>query len=85
GLNKGKIAPGYDGDLIVIDMHDEEKIKSNRIHYKCGWTPFENFFAIYPEYTIVRGNVVVENREIVGDAGLGTLQTGNLNEKKEVN
>jgi len=83
GLNKGKIEVGYDADLIVIDMHDEEKIKSSRVHYKCGWTPFENFFAIYPEYTFVRGNMVVENKEIVGDPGLGCLQTGKPTEKSD--
>ncbi len=83
GLAKGRIEVGYDADLLVIDMHDEEKIKSERVHYKCGWTPFENFYAIYPEQTIVRGNFVVENRELVGDQGLGKMQAGNVSGRSD--
>ncbi|MCK5548661.1 MAG: dihydroorotase family protein, partial [Thermoplasmata archaeon] len=58
GLNKGAIKVGSDGDLIVVDLKDVSKVRGHDLHSKCGWTPFENFEAIFPVATFVRGNLV---------------------------
>jgi dihydroorotase len=71
GLNKGKLEVGRDADIIMVDMRKEKEIKSKRLHYKCGWTPYERFSAIFPKYTFVRGEIVVEKGELVGDRGFG--------------
>lgn len=71
GLNKGKIKEGYDADLIVFDLKNDKKISADMLHSKCGWTPFENFHAIFPVCTIIRGEIVVENNEIMVNPGFG--------------
>ncbi len=70
-LNKGKIKKGFDADLNVFDLKNEKKINANILHSKCNWTPFENFHAIFPICTIIRGEVVVENNEIMVNPGFG--------------
>lgn len=41
GLNTGKIAKGYDADLVIFDKDKEFVVKSEDIKSKCGWSPFE--------------------------------------------
>lgn len=40
--NKGNIAVGYDGDLVIIDTNDNSPIKDDKVITKANWTPFEN-------------------------------------------
>ena len=40
-LNKGKIAKGYDADLVVFDYDKTFVVKSEDQYSKCGWTPYE--------------------------------------------
>lgn len=40
--NKGNIAVGYDGDLVIVDINDNSPIKDDKIITKANWTPFEN-------------------------------------------
>lgn len=40
--NKGDIAVGYDGDLVIIDIKDNSPIKDDKVITKANWTPFEN-------------------------------------------
>lgn len=40
--NKGDIAVGYDGDLVIVDINDNSPIKDDKIITKANWTPFEN-------------------------------------------
>lgn len=76
GLKKGKIQLGYDADFIVVDLKQERRIKSENLHSKCMWTPFENFTAIFPSYTFVRGMPVIEEFEFAGEKGFGKFVGG---------
>jgi len=67
GIKKGKIEIGYDGDLIAFTLSDVKKIRSRDVHYKCGWTPYEGFNAIFPHTVLLRGEFVIENYEFVGE------------------
>lgn len=40
--NKGDIAVGYDGDLVIVDINDNSPIKYDKVITKANWTPFEN-------------------------------------------
>lgn len=40
--NKGDIAVGYDGDLVIVDINDNSPIKNDKVITKANWTPFEN-------------------------------------------
>jgi dihydroorotase len=75
-LNKGKLETGYDGDIIVVDMRKETEISAKDLHSKAGWTPFEGFSAIFPRFTFVRGEVVIEDWELTGDMGFGKIVSG---------
>lgn len=67
GLRKGRIAEGYDADLIAVDLKQPIKIRADRLHSKCGWTPYEGMEAVFPYSTIIRGEEVVREGEIIGD------------------
>jgi dihydroorotase len=70
-LPKGRLAKGYDGDLIVIDFYKENDIKVKNLHSKCEWTPYENMAAIFPLLTVVRGNIIVKDGNLEADPGFG--------------
>ena len=38
---KGKVAPGFDADLTIIDMKKEWEVKGSELFTKCAWSPFE--------------------------------------------
>jgi dihydroorotase len=33
------------------------------LHSKCGWTPFEGHFALFPITVVMRGKVVYQDGE----------------------
>ncbi|QIO21599.1 dihydroorotase [Haloarcula sp. JP-L23] len=57
---KGRIEPGKDADLVLVDTTETTEIRGENLHTDCGWTPFEGFDAIFPEWTMVRGTMVYE-------------------------
>jgi len=58
--SKGRIEPGYDADLTLVDPDDARQIHGDDTHTKCGWTPFEGRLGVFPELTMVRGEVAYE-------------------------
>lgn len=40
---KGRIAVGYDSDLVLVDMEAEWEIKPENLKTKCGWSPFSGW------------------------------------------
>ncbi|MEM2876447.1 MAG: amidohydrolase family protein, partial [Candidatus Bathyarchaeia archaeon] len=69
---KGTIAVGSDADLVLVDFDKSERISSDRLEMKCGWSPYEGFeLKGLPVMTVVRGEVVMEDREVVGVEGHG--------------
>ncbi|HET9000301.1 MAG TPA: allantoinase AllB [bacterium] len=72
---KGHLGRGADGDITIVDMRKEGTIDQDQLHSKSKLTPFHGFRVKgLPVYTIVRGNVVMENGEVVGKPR-GELQT----------
>ena len=64
---KGRVAEGYDADLVLVDPEDERKILGDDLHSKCGWTPFEGLSGVFPVLTMVRGEIVYDGEEVVGE------------------
>lgn len=65
--NKGKIVEGYDADLVLVDMEKEQKLIRENLFTKCGWSPYEGQnFKGWPVKTYVRGQLVFDEGEIVG-------------------
>jgi dihydroorotase len=59
---KGRIEVGRDADLVLFDPEATREIRGEDLHSKCGWTPFEGREGVFPDLTMVRGNVVYERR-----------------------
>jgi dihydroorotase len=72
-INKGKIEEGYDADLIMVDMREEREIETKNLHSKCEWTAYEGYSAVFPKFTFLRGEVVIEDWEMTGEAGWGRM------------
>ena len=71
GVPKGSIEVGFDADFIIVNLKEETKIKSENLHSKCGWTPFENWQAIFPTSLFIRGERVISDNEILVKHGFG--------------
>jgi dihydroorotase len=70
---KGAIAPGYDADLVLVDLENYHPVLREEVFTKCGWSPFEGWdLTGWPVYTIVGGKVVYEkgklNTQVRGEA-----------------
>ena len=59
--HKGRIEPGAHADLVVVDLDEPRSIRGEDLHGKTEWTPFEGMDGIFPEYTLVRGEIVWES------------------------
>ncbi len=55
---KGRVATGADADLVLVDPDATREVRAADLHSKCGWTPFEGWTGLFPEWTTVRGEVV---------------------------
>lgn len=59
---KGKIAPGYDADLMLIDENAAITFRDIDMQTKCGWTPFRGQQAHGVIKLVVAGGHVLLNR-----------------------
>ncbi|MEA5616442.1 dihydroorotase [Cronbergia sp. UHCC 0137] len=71
--NKGEITPGYDADLVLVDLNTYRPVLREELLTKCGWSPFEGWnLTGWPVTTIVGGEVVFDkgrvNTEVRGQA-----------------
>ena len=73
--SKGQIAPGYDADLTLVDPEDAREIHGEDTHTNCEWTPFEGRLGVFPELTMVRGEVVYERTPGTDDDRSGDAES----------
>jgi len=71
--NKGVIAPGYDADLVLVDLNTYRPVRREELLTKCGWSPFEGWnLTGWATTTIVGGEIVYDkgqvNTEVRGQA-----------------
>ena len=63
--NKGKIAPGFDADLVLVDLDNYRMVVREEMVTKCGWSPFEGWSLTgWPIVTVVGGKVVFEKGKL---------------------
>jgi len=67
--NKGRIEAGADADLVLVDMDTTREIRGEDLHGKTDWTPFEGMTGVFPEMTMVRGEIVWEANDASTGAG----------------
>jgi dihydroorotase len=71
---KGRIRPGFDADFVIVDLKRKFVIDSSRFHSKAHYSPFDgNQVVGMPIKTIVGGNLVMEEGEIVAKPGIGKI------------
>lgn len=69
---KGSITIGLDADLTILDMDLVKKYSKSDIKSKAKWSPYVGqTFKGWPVMTIVRGEVIAKDGEIVGREGYG--------------
>jgi dihydropyrimidinase len=69
---KGTIAIGSDADICIWDPAREVTISQEILHHGSDYTPYENLRGTgWPVTTLVRGEVVVADRALVGRKGAG--------------
>ncbi|MBC1241789.1 dihydroorotase [Nostoc sp. 2RC] len=63
--NKGAIAPGYDADLVLVDLNTYRPVRREELLTKCGWSPFEGWnLTGWAVTTIVGGEIVYDQGQV---------------------
>jgi len=70
--NKGKIAPGLDADIILVNLEKKWTIRNSGVLSRCGWTPYDGRECKgFVERTLLRGQDVYSEGKVVGIPGGG--------------
>ena len=77
---KGRIEPGADADLVVVDLTNPREIEAGALHGASGWTPFEGLQGVFPELTTVRGKIAYERDPVTGAESFGETVGRNVRE-----
>lgn len=80
-VGKGRIAEGYDADLVLVDLEARREVRNEEQWTRSGWSPWHGTMLTgWPVRTWVGGRTVfhegrmaedVRGRELVFDHGLG--------------
>jgi len=69
---KGTVAVGSDADLVIFDPQRRETISAASQHTKSDYNLYEGTDVVgAPELVLLRGQVLVENGELVASPGVG--------------
>jgi len=66
--HKGAIAPGFDADLVLVDLQTYRQVRREELLTKCGWSPFEGWnLTGWAVTTIVNGEIVYDKGKLNTD------------------
>jgi dihydroorotase (multifunctional complex type) len=72
--HKGRIAPGYDADLVFVDPETRWTISEDKLLTKCRWTPFAGRRVKgRVERVYLRGRLAFEDGKVLVKPGYGQL------------
>jgi len=73
---KGDIVIGADADIVVADMSKPFHIRGEDLHTIQKITPYEGIKGKgAPVLTMVRGEIIYEDGQVVGKRGYGEFQS----------
>ncbi|MDP1560505.1 MAG: dihydroorotase [Pirellulaceae bacterium] len=62
--DKGHLLPGFDADLVLVDLQSQRTIRNQNQQTKCGWSPWDGeTLSGWPVMTMVAGRWVFRQRE----------------------
>lgn len=68
--HKGKLEPGYHGDLVLFDPASERPVVASEHHSRSKWSAYEGRpLAGYPEVVVRRGEVVFREGAVLCEGG----------------
>ncbi|MEM2105160.1 MAG: dihydroorotase family protein [Candidatus Bathyarchaeia archaeon] len=71
---RGFLGEGNSADLTVVDLKAEGKIDASKFYSKAKFSPFDGWkFKGKPVKTFVNGILIMDNGEIVANAGSGRI------------
>jgi dihydropyrimidinase len=77
--NKGRLEPGADADLVLIDPNATHTIRADRQGGVCDYSMYEGWECQgAPVLTMQRGKVIAERGELTGGPGDGRFVPGRL-------
>ncbi|PAX60120.1 dihydroorotase [Brunnivagina elsteri] len=80
--NKGAIEPGYDADLVLVDLNNYRPVLRQELFSKCGWSPFEGWeLTGWAHTTIVGGQIVYKDGKLFTDVRGRALQFQDSDQK----
>ncbi len=75
--NKGLIQPGYDADLVLVDLNTYHPVRREEVVSKCGWSSFEGWnLTGWAVLTIVGGQIAFERGQLHTEVRGKALQFG---------
>ena len=75
---KGHIGIGYDADLVIFDPNKQKTLATDQLHESADWTPYEGLsLKGWPETTIRRGQILVEQGRFIDSVGNGRFTPTN--------
>jgi dihydropyrimidinase len=74
---KGCIMPGSDADFVLVDLNLKRTVDAARLHSACNYSPWDGWeLTGWPVKTIVRGEIIMDEGQILGNKGFGKYVRG---------
>ena len=72
--NKGSLKVGADADIVIVDPNKEVELSAGCLHSAVDYTPYQGLrVSGFPTTTFSRGEVIVQDGEVVAKRGRGHL------------
>ena len=80
-IGKGRLEEGYDGDVVLVDMHNPVTVEDTNAWSRVGWNPFQGRALVgWAQVTIVGGVPVFERTSSTGPKGRLLVEPGSVGE-----
>ncbi len=74
---KGRLEPGSDADIILVDPTERWTVRDEEIVSRAGWSPFSGrTLTGRAVQTYLRGSLIVDHGEVIGKPGIGQFLPG---------